>query len=196
MPSTLANLQRTIDTALMGAPEIASSLEELVASVRELLSKSNRDSIQQTLLALEHLADTLGDPEGPTQRALADLPGLMADLHATAAQAPPLLAKLDQLADAGVKLMATGDTRLTALGEDVTKVADSLRKVADHAAQVLSENRRGVNEFVDNGLPELQGFVEDATILVNQLSATIRDIRQDPARFFLGDRAGQGVNLR
>ena len=95
-----------------------------------------------------------------------------------------------------MKLMATGDTRLTALGEDVTKVAASLRKVADQAAQVLSENRRGLNEFVDNGLPELQGFVEDATILVNQLSATIRDMRQDPARFFLGDRAGQGVNLR
>ena len=38
VPSTLANLQRTIDQALMGAPEIASSLEELVASVRELLS--------------------------------------------------------------------------------------------------------------------------------------------------------------
>ena len=53
-----------------------------------------------------------------------------------------------------------------------------------------------MNDFVDNGLPELQGFVEDATVLVNQLSATIRDMRQDPARFFLGDRAGQGVNLR
>ncbi|MFL5331839.1 MAG: MlaD family protein [Geminicoccaceae bacterium] len=196
VPSTLANLQRTIDQALMGAPEIANSLQGLVASLRELLSTSNRDSLQQALMALAHLADTLGDPEGPTQRALADLPGMMADLRAGAAQAPLLLAKLDQLASSGEKLVATGDARLTALGDNVAKVAASLRRVTDQAAQVLGENRRGLNDFVDNGLPEVQGFVEDATILVNQLSATIRDMRQDPARFFLGDRAGQGVNLR
>jgi paraquat-inducible protein B len=196
VPSTLANLQRTIDQALMGAPEIAKSLEGLVASLRDLLSPSNRDSLQQALMALANLADTLGDPEGPAQRALADLPGLMADLRAGAARAPPLLAKLDELANSGEKLVATGDARLTALGDDVAKVAASLRKVTDQAAQVLGENRRGLNDFVDNGLPEVQGFVEDATVLVNQLSANIRDMRQDPARFFLGDRAGQGVNLR
>ena len=196
VPSTLATLQRTIDKALMGAPELAGSLEGLVGSVRELLSKANLDSIQQTLLAVQHLSDTLGDPDGPAQRALAELPALLADLRSSAAQAPALLARLDQLAGTGERLIATGDAKLTALGEEVTAVAASLRKVADQATQVLSENRRGINDFVDDGLPELQGFVEDATLLVNQLSATIRDLRQDPARFFLGDRAGQGVNLR
>ena len=39
------------------------------------------------------------------------------------------------------------------------------------------------------------GLVEDATRLVNELNGAIRDMRQDPARFFLGDRAGQGVQL-
>ena len=61
----------------MGAPEIANSLEELVASVRELLSTSNRDSLQQTLLALAHLADYAGrsrraDAAGPGRPAGSD----------------------------------------------------------------------------------------------------------------------------
>ncbi len=195
VPSTLANLQRTVDEALMGAPEIAGSLEGLVTSLRDLLSETNRGSLQKALTSLARLADTLGDPDGPTQRALADLPGMVADLRAGAAQLPPLLAKLDRLAASGERLVGKGDARLTAIGEDVARASASLRKVADQAALLLGENRRSLNGFVEEGLPEIQGFVEDATLLVNELSATIRDMRQDPARFFLGDRAGQGVRL-
>jgi paraquat-inducible protein B len=196
VPSTLANLQRTVDEALMGAPEIAHSLEQLVTSLRELLSQENRASLQQTLTSMANLAEKLGDPKGPAQKALADLPGLVGDLRTSAAQVPPLLAKLDALAGAGERLVTTGDTRLMAIGDEVTKLATSLRKVTDQAAVLLSENRKGVNDFVEDGLPEIQGFVEDATLLVNELSATVRDLRQDPARFFLGDRAGQGVTLQ
>lgn len=188
VPSTLANLQRTVDEALMGAPEIAHSLEQLVTSLGDLLSEANRGSLKETLASLANLAQKLGDPEGPTQKALSELPALISDLRTSAAQLPPLLAKLDGLA-------STGDARLAAVGEEVTAVAASLRKVTDQASVLLSENRKGLNDFVEDGLPEIQGFVEDATLLVNELSATVRDLRQDPARFFLGDRAGQGVTL-
>lgn len=195
IPSTLANLQRTIDEALMGAPDIARSLEELVASLRGLLSESNRGSLEHALTSLARLADTLGDPQGPTQRALADLPAMMADLRTGAAQVPSLLTRLDTLAMSGERLLASGDTRLAALGDEATLLAASLRKATDQAARLLGENRKGVNDFVEDGLPEIQGLVEDATLMVNELNATIRDMRQSPARFFLGDRAGQGVRL-
>jgi paraquat-inducible protein B len=195
VPSTLANLQRTVDEALVGAPEIAQSLEQLVTSLGDLLSEDNRGRLQETLASLANLADKLGDPDGPAQRALGELPALVGDLRTSAAQLPPLLAKLDTLAGSGERLLVTGDARLAAVGDEVTKVAASLRKVTDQASVLLSENRKGVNDFVEDGLPEIQGFVEDATLLVNELSATVRDLRQDPARFFLGDRAGQGVTL-
>ena len=106
---------------------------------------------------------------------------------------PPLLAKLDSSPGAGERLVATGDARLTAIGDEVTKVATSLAQGRGSGGALLGENRKGLNDFVEDGLPEIQGFVEDATLLVNELSATVRDMRQDPARFFLGDRAGQGV---
>ena len=196
VPSTLANLQRTIDEALMGAPEIASSLERLVTSVQDLLSDENRAKLEELLASLANLAQTLGDPDGPAQKAIADLPGLVGDLRAGAAQVQPLLTRLDGLAGAGERLASTGEARLAAIGDEVTKLSASLRKVADQTSGLLGENRKGVNDFVEDGLPEIQGFVEDATLLVNELSATIRDMRQDPARFFLGDRAAQGVTLQ
>lgn len=88
-------------------------------------------------------------------------------------------------------LATSGDARLQALGDQLARVSESAAKAADQAAALMRENRRGLNEFVDDGLPQMQGFVEDATRLVNELSSTIRDLRQDPTRFFLGDRARQ-----
>ena len=195
VPSTLATLQKTIDGALMDAPAITASLKDLVASLNQLLSGSNRDSLQRSLVALTTLAETLGDREGPLQRALADLPALMADLRTGAAGLPALLARLDTLAAAGEQLIATGDARLKTIGEDVTKLVAALRKVADQANALIAENRGDLRDFTEEGLPEIRGLVEDANRMVNELSGTIRDIRQDPARFSLGDRAGQGVTL-
>ena len=195
VPSTLASLQRTIDSALMDAPEVTRSLKELVVSLRDMLSGTNRESLQKALTSLTSLADKAGDPAGPLQRSLAELPPLIADLRAGASGVPPLVARLDALAASGEQLIGTGDTRLKAIGEDVTRVAASARKVADQAALLIGENRDGIKDFTDDGLSEIRGLVEDATRMVNELSGAIRDMRQDPARFFLGDRAGQGVKL-
>ena len=195
VPSTLATLQRTVDSALMDAPEVTRSLKELVISLRDLLSGTNRESLQRSLVSLTTLADTLGDPAGPLQRSLADLPGLIADLRTGAAGVPALLARLDLLVAAGEKLIATGDARVKVIGEDVTKLAASVRKAVDQAAGLIADNRGEIHDFTEEGLPEIRGLVEDATRLVNELNGAIRDMRQDPARFFLGDRAGQGVKL-
>ena len=188
VPSTLANLQRTADQALMELPQITHSLNEVATSLQGFLSDQNRQSLQETLASLSVLARSLGDPTGPTQRTLADLPTLMGELRQVTAQLPPVLQHLDQLA-------TNGDERLRSLSDQLAKLSDSTAKAADQAAALIRENRRGLNDFVDDGLPDLQGFVADATRLVNELSSTIRDMRQDPARFFLGDRARQGVQL-
>ena len=96
-----------------------------------------------------------------------------------------MIAKLDALA-------ATGDARLAAIGDEATQLAASMRKVADQAALVLGENRKGLDDFVEDGLPEIQGFVEDATLLVNELSATVRDMRQDPGTLLPRRPGGPG----
>ncbi|MFO1049279.1 MAG: MlaD family protein [Geminicoccaceae bacterium] len=189
VPSTLATFQRTADSALMELPEITRSLREVASALQRFLSDSNRQGIQDTIASLSVLARSLGDPEGPAQRTLAELPSLVGDLRQGAAQITPVLQHLDGLA-------TSGDARLQALGDQLARVSESAAKAADQAAALMRENRRGLNEFVDDGLPQMQGFVEDATRLVNELSSTIRDLRQDPTRFFLGDRARQGVQLK
>lgn len=188
VPSTLANLQRTADSALMELPEITHSLREVAGALRGFLSEGNRESLRATLGSLSVLARSLGDPEGPTQRALAQLPGLLDDLGNGAQKLPPVLERLEGFT-------TSTEARLQTLSDQVARLSDSAIKATDQAAALMRENRRGLNDFVTDGLPEVEGFVADATRLVNELSSTIRDMRQDPARFFLGDRARQGVQL-
>ena len=53
--------------------------------------------------------------------------------------------ELDLLVAAGEKLIATGDARVKVIGEDVTKLAASVRKVADQAAALIARQPRGTS---------------------------------------------------
>ena len=193
--STWAGLQRTVDEALLNAPEIARTLKELTTALRDLLAGPAGASLRQSAVSLATLLESLSDPQGPLTRTMAELPGLLQGLRAGTDRLPELVAKLDALAAAGGELVATGDQRLKAAGEELSRLAVAGRRVADQASGLIADNRDGLKEFTEDGLPEIMGLVQDANRLVNELNGTIRDMRQDPARFFLGDRAGQGVQL-
>lgn len=181
IPSTWAGLQRTVDDALLNAPEIARTLQELTLAMRDLLAGSTGDSIRRGAVALSELLQGFADPQGPFARSMAELPELVASLEA--------------LADAGTGLVTEGDERLQTLGDEAARLSMSLRRVADQASGVIGDNRADLKQFTEDGLPAFLGLVEDATRLVNELSGTVRDMRQDPARFFLGSRDRQGVQL-
>ena len=193
--STWAGLQRTVDEALLNAPEIARTLKELTTALRDLLGGPAGASLRQSAVSLATLLERLSDPEGPLTRTMAELPGLLQGLRAGTDRLPELVGKLDALAAAGGELVATGDQRLKAAGEELSRLAVAGRRVADQASGLIADNRDGLKEFTEDGLPEVMGLVQDANRLVNELNGAIRDMRQDPARFFLGDRAGQGVQL-
>ena len=61
---------------------------------------------------------------------------------------------------------------------------------------MVSQIRTPVVGFAQGGLPELQGLIQDLDRAVGEVSRTVRDLRQDPARFLLGDPAAQGVKLQ
>ena len=72
VPSTLANLQRTVDGALMGAPEIAASLQKLVA---DACGTCSRTPTAQKLGGDPGLAGGPGREAGRSARAGAARPG-------------------------------------------------------------------------------------------------------------------------
>ena len=108
---------------------------------------------------------------------------------------PELVASLQALAEAGTGLVAAGDQRLREVGDETNRLSASLQRVADQASDAIGDNRADLKQFPEDGLPALLVLVEDATRMVNELNGTVRDMRQDPTRTFLGSRDRQGVQL-
>jgi paraquat-inducible protein B len=203
LPSTWGSLQKTTDSILLNVPEIERALRELTMALTNLLSGPTGEQLRRGVEGMSGLAARLGDPEGPLTRSLAELPGLLQSLQRSSEGLPQLTERLDALADASTRLVATtqeligsSDSKLRAVGEDVGRLVTATRRVAEQTNALIAENRDGLKDLTQQGVPEMMGLVEDATRLVNELSGAVRDMRQDPPRFFFGDRAGQGVNLR
>ena len=70
------------------------------------------------------------------------------------------------------------------------------RSFDQQLATILGQARAPVVGFAQGGLPELQGLIQDPDRAVGEVSRTVRDLRQDPTRFLLGDPAAEGVKLQ
>ncbi len=79
---------------------------------------------------------------------------------------------------------------------DLQATLVSTRNLADQLTTMVSQIRPPVVGFAQAGLPELRGLIQDANRMIGEINRTVRDIRQDPARFLLSDPAAQGVRLQ
>lgn len=179
LPSPLSRLTRSLD-------EVAATLPATVARIDRVATRFARLLDDANLARMEALLEHGAGAAGRMERLLDSLPALVADLRA-AATATDALAR-----DLGSRL----ERRDAQLEEVLATVADTSREIGKTARQLrlmVEENRAPVKDFTDTGLPLLTGLIEDATRMVNELQSLLRDIRQDPARFFFGDRLSEGV---
>lgn len=121
-------------------------------------------------------------------------------LETATARLEPLLADMQRAAAATGALardlarrVAERDAQLAAALTGVTEAARETREMARQIRLMVAENRANIEAFTGTGLPLFTGLVEDADRMVNELYATLRDMRRDPARFFFGDRVSEGV---
>jgi hypothetical protein len=79
---------------------------------------------------------------------------------------------------------------------DLQASLSDLRRLGDDVSTLLAQTRAPVAAFAQTGLPNLQGLIQDMDRAVSEISRTVRDLRQNPSRFFLGDPASEGVKLQ
>jgi paraquat-inducible protein B len=187
--SPIAGITSSIDQLTMSAPDLVASITSILAEISALLSGETVADVKRGLKAGADLATALEDPQGPLRATLGGLPEAMAALQRTAAGLDQLVAKLQGTLEAR-------DEQVGELLAELTRSAASARRAADQASTLLADNRNAVRTFTSRGLPEIQGLVEDTNRMVNELNALVRDIRQNPSRFFFGDQTREGVRLR
>jgi paraquat-inducible protein B len=196
VPSPLAAIQRSIDEVTMATPELLAEVQDIMRLVRELLAGETGEDVRRAIRAATGLARRLGDPDGPLIPVLEQLPALQAKLATTLDEASALMAEATALTASLQGKVEARDEQVGELVAELTRTAASARRAADQAGTLIAQNRDAVRTFTSRGLPELQGMIQDANRMVNELNGLVRDIRQDPARFFFGDQTREGIRLR
>ena len=72
---------------------------------------------------------------------------------------------------------------------DVTRTGNRLGQSRDKLDQLLKENTAAFKDFESNGYPQLPALMADLKKVVRSYTRLWAEIRDDPGRFFLGDRS-------
>ena len=157
-----------IDAFLSALPELAGNIAEVLDSAQQILSSENADAITS----------------------------IVQNLHKASEGLPATMARLDQLlgevgeATREARRLAQGLGAVTGdVGEQVRRVADRLQVTAGYLEQageginqILSDNRDGVAQFTQQGLPQLTRTLESAEGAVEELRALAQQLRENPSQ--------------
>ncbi len=179
IPSPWSTVKQSLDDVMMSGPEILERVDIILASIQELAEGDTLAAFSDALSSLSEIAKMLADPDGSVAMSIDELPQLMENLRMASEVLPELL--------------GGANTNMGILMGNLEETTASLVRTSDQLNNLVSENRPGLKDFTERGLPEIQGLVEDMTRMVNELNGAIRDMRQDPPRFFFGNQTRQGV---
>lgn len=196
VPGPLAAIQRSIDEITMATPELLAQVKRVVDQIGDVLEGEGGEDLKRAVRAATNLATKVGDPQGPLILALEQLPAIQAKIATTLDETSALIAEARTVtADLNTKLEVR-DEQVGELLAELTRSAASAKRAADQMSTLLAQTRDPLRSFTTNGLPAVQGLVDDTNRMVNELNALVRDIRQNPSRFFFGDQTREGVRLR
>ncbi len=179
LPSPWSRLRASLDELMVELPATVARAKELLRRMERLLNDRNLERAARLLDGAARTTDELA-------RSARELSPLLAEVRATAQELRALLA------DLGARIERR-DADLARSLASVTEAARRFAVMSEEIRRMVANSRPGIEDFSQTGLPLLIGLIEDTTRMVNELDALLRDIRQDPARFFFGDRVYEGI---
>lgn len=175
------NTQRSGFDAFLGSlPELARSVAELLESAKQILSPENTRRLSEMVSNLHQLTANFPGTMRRADTLLEDLTGTSQEIRRLAQS-----------------LGGTGD----AIGQEVTQLAQRLMRSAEHlegaaagVRQLVEENRSGVAQFTQSGLPQLQRSLEAIESAANEIDALAGSLKENPSRL-LYQSAPAGVEV-
>lgn len=196
IPSLQDDFQITLNKLVVDAPRLQTGLVQTLDLINAMAGDNNAQELANGLRSMARLATTLAEPDGPLMRALDRIPPLLASLDQAAAGIPEVVTQADRTMTSVADLVGGPEAPVAKTLRDLEAALLSARKLGDELGGVVVQARAPVVGFAQTGLPELQGLIKDMDRTVGEINRTVRDLRQDPERFLLGDPAAEGVKLQ
>ncbi len=166
----------SLSTNLENATEFTARLPEIGKKTEEILTSVDVAKINQSIDNVHQFTTALGNSSK-------DIDAIVANIKSVSEQANSLLAKIDGMAggEDGEGLVA--DARATL--KSIKVAADTFSRQADSIGG-------GVNRFTNQGLRDLQAFVQQGRQAVSRLDRLISNLDRNPSQVLFGaDRVPQ-----
>jgi paraquat-inducible protein B len=196
IPSLQDDFQETLNKLVIDAPRLQTGLLEMLDLMNAMAQNNSAQEIAGGLRSVARLADTLAKPDGPLLLAIDRIPPLLANLERATAELPAIVGQVDRTLVAVHGLVEGPEAPVARSLRELDGTLANARRLTDQLATVVGQVRAPVVGFAQSGLPDLQGLIKDLDRTTSEISRTVRDLRQDPERFLLGDPAAEGVRLQ
>ena len=173
-----------------------SSWERLVAGGPKLMEKAaslqeqlDRFLTPQNTVAMVHIIANADRLSTEFTRLSGQFNGFYDRANGSSADVKKAWAEISQaltdISKNGNRLMADANKAIA----DVTRSGNRLVQSRDALDKLLDENTAAFKDFESNGYPQLPALMADLKKVVRSYTRLWAEIRDDPGRFFLGDRS-------
>ncbi|MGZ0187678.1 MAG: MlaD family protein, partial [Alphaproteobacteria bacterium] len=182
-----------LDRLLAGAPALVEQVQELVARARIVLGDDNQAALTSILKNVSTLSSTLADRSQSIEAIVEDAKGTLAQLRQAAGSVQSVGAALEKDVPAATREAAAALRNIRKASNDfdgfvqqARTTARSFEGAADQAGAMIQENRQSIRDFTGTTLYDLNAFLADSRILVDNLNRLTTEVGRDPARFLFG----------
>lgn len=191
-----------IEQLVMSAPELLERGIALLERATEFLSEENRSSVTSILADVSALTRSLAGRSG-------EIEALIGSLERSGRELEAGLASLRGVAGNGQRIMdevtrtlrvvnvtvaradSAIDNEFRRAFDDFGAASRSFGSVGDAAQSLLQENQESIQDFASGGLSQFSHLVNEARLLVAELTRITERIDSEGARFLLGDQQAE-----
>jgi len=167
---------------ITGAPKLAEKVASLQDQLDRFMTPQNTVALVRILANADRLSTEFSQLSSQFN-------GFYDRTNASSAEVKKAWADISQaLTDIGKngnRLMEDANKAIA----DVTRTGNRFGQSRDKLDQLLNENSAAFKDFESNGYPQLPALMADLKKLVRNYTRLWAEIRDDPGRFFLGDRS-------
>lgn len=182
-PERIQAISSPLNRLLESSEGIVVTANKVLGQIDAVLSDANVERITTTLASLERFGGTLADADSSLNR-------LLENASTASRSLPTLLEQLSSTVERFDEAVAGVDSGLIEdLPELKTRLAGALENIESLSGRldtIVAGNQEELRQIGGVGMRQVSGGIEEIRRLVRDLSALVRRIERDPARFLLG----------
>ena len=188
-PAVIPSQKSELEQVVQGIPDLISQATILANRFADMLNEKNRAQVEAILVNVNSLADSLAGQDENIGNLLVTINTAGQEFISFSDLLQDVIGKVDGFMDrldntlAGANDLMTDDVKQL-IGE-WNKTAASLRTISASFNRILETNEDSIEHFSHEGLKEFTHFLQEARILVANMSRVVESFESSGARFLL-----------